>query len=103
MDAPLSAAAILYNIALGYHLHAMHTGQSQVVVQALQIYNQAFSMLYKPFFFDPNYDSIIKPIPTLVSASGRPPQMEPIMFGDHQLAKTSVNFDLTEHATVVLQ
>jgi isopenicillin N synthase-like dioxygenase len=47
-----------------------------------------------PFFFDPNYDSIIAPIDKLVKESGRPPCFEPIMYGDHLLAKTSKNFVL---------
>lgn len=45
-----------------------------------------------PFFFDPSYDAIIRPIPSLVERSGRPACFEPIMYGDHLLAKTSNNF-----------
>ena len=47
-----------------------------------------------PFFFDPNYDSQIAPIETLVKRSGQPPCFDPIMYGDHLLAKTSKNFVL---------
>lgn len=45
-----------------------------------------------PFFFDPNYDSIISPIETLVQKSDNPVLFDPIMYGDHYLAKTSKNF-----------
>ena len=45
-----------------------------------------------PFFFDPNYDSWIEPIRELVQASGRPACFQPILYGDHLLAKTSKNF-----------
>jgi isopenicillin N synthase-like dioxygenase len=45
-----------------------------------------------PFFFDPNYDSIISPIEELVRKSDRPVVFEPMMYGDHLLAKTSKNF-----------
>lgn len=45
-----------------------------------------------PFFFDPNYDSLISPIELLVAQSGQPPCFEPVMYGDHYLAKTSKNF-----------
>jgi len=46
-----------------------------------------------PFFFDPNYDAYIAPVDHLVQQSGMPPCFEqPIMFGDHLLAKTSQNF-----------
>jgi isopenicillin N synthase-like dioxygenase len=47
-----------------------------------------------PFFFDPNYDSIISPIEDLVTKSENPVLFDPIMYGDHLLAKTSKNFKL---------
>jgi isopenicillin N synthase-like dioxygenase len=47
-----------------------------------------------PFFFDPNYDSIISPIDELVAQSKNPTFFDPIMYGDHLLAKTSKNFQL---------
>lgn len=50
------------------------------------------SRLSVPFFFDPNYDSLIAPIPKLVEQSGRPACFEPILYGDHLLGKTSKNF-----------
>lgn len=50
------------------------------------------SRLSVPFFFDPNYDSLIAPIPELVEQSGRPACFEPILYGDHLLGKTSKNF-----------
>ncbi len=52
------------------------------------------SRLSVPFFFEPNYDSIIQPIPTLVKRSGLSPSFDPVMYGDHLLAKTSNNFVL---------
>ena len=45
-----------------------------------------------PFFFDPNYGSQIAPIEDLVQRSNQPPCFDPIMYGDHLLAKTSTNF-----------
>jgi isopenicillin N synthase-like dioxygenase len=45
-----------------------------------------------PFFYDPNYDSIISPIEELVQKSDTPVIFEPVMYGDHLLAKTSKNF-----------
>ncbi|KAG7359642.1 2-oxyglutarate/Fe(II) oxygenase [Nitzschia inconspicua] len=45
-----------------------------------------------PFFFDPNYDSVISPIGELVEKSKNPLLFDPIMYGDHLLAKTSKNF-----------
>jgi isopenicillin N synthase-like dioxygenase len=45
-----------------------------------------------PFFFDPNYDSIISPIHDLVRKSDSSVLFDPIMYGDHLLAKTSKNF-----------
>ncbi|KAL3909504.1 MAG: hypothetical protein SGILL_008063 [Bacillariaceae sp.] len=45
-----------------------------------------------PFFFDPNYDSIIRPIDELVNKSENRVMFEPIMYGDHYLGKTSKNF-----------
>lgn len=47
-----------------------------------------------PFFFDPSYDALIHPIDQLVQQSQRPPSFEPILYGDHLLAKTSKNFRL---------
>ena len=48
-----------------------------------------------PFFFDPSYDALIHPIQELVDQSNRPPAFEePIMYGDHLLAKTSKNFQV---------
>jgi len=52
-----------------------------------------------PFFFDPNYDSQIAPIDALVQRSNQPPCFDPIMYGDHLLAKTSKNFVLEESST----
>lgn len=45
-----------------------------------------------PFFFDPNYDSMICPIDELVQRSEKPMLFDPIMYGDHLLAKMSKNF-----------
>jgi isopenicillin N synthase-like dioxygenase len=47
-----------------------------------------------PFFFDPSYDALIHPIDELVKQSNRPPCFEPIIYGDHLLAKTSKNFQV---------
>jgi isopenicillin N synthase-like dioxygenase len=57
-----------------------------------------------PFFFDPNYDAQIGPIdqlsllPTTECSESelkrQIPRFEPIMYGDHLLAKTSKNFVL---------
>lgn len=51
-----------------------------------------------PFFFDPNYDALISPIDMLIGKSGRPACFEPIMYGDHLLAKTSKNFKIVSVA-----
>jgi isopenicillin N synthase-like dioxygenase len=45
-----------------------------------------------PFFFDPNYDAVISPIEELIAKSNRPACFEPVMYGDHLLARTSKNF-----------
>jgi isopenicillin N synthase-like dioxygenase len=52
-----------------------------------------------PFFFDPSYDALISPIDELVNRQSdhrpqRPSFDEPIMYGDHLLAKTSKNFQV---------
>jgi isopenicillin N synthase-like dioxygenase len=64
------------------------------VVQPLKSYREGprNDRISIPFFFDPNYDSIISPIDSLVQKSDSPVLFEPIMYGDHYLAKTSKNF-----------
>jgi len=47
-----------------------------------------------PFFFEPSYRAEIAPLPSCCAATGTPPRFQPIVYGDHLLAKTSTNFKL---------
>ena len=45
-----------------------------------------------PFFYEPSYDAVIRPIDELVQQSRKLPMFGPIQYGDHLLAKTTSNF-----------
>jgi len=47
-----------------------------------------------PFFFEPNYQAEIAPLPQCCTSTGQPPRFPPIVYGDHLLSKTSSNFQL---------
>ena len=49
-----------------------------------------------PFFFEPNYNAVIAPLPECCDATGKPPRFAPIVYGDHLLAKTNSNFSLKQ-------
>ncbi|KAJ3371459.1 hypothetical protein HDU91_005290 [Kappamyces sp. JEL0680] len=50
-----------------------------------------------PFFFEPNFESVIAPLPDCVALSaGRKPLYDPVMYGDHLLSKVLNNFDVGE-------
>ncbi|KAL2911176.1 hypothetical protein HK105_209363 [Polyrhizophydium stewartii] len=48
-----------------------------------------------PFFFEPNFDTVVEPLPICVERSGRPPLHKPVMYGDHLLRKVGGNFDIS--------
>jgi isopenicillin N synthase-like dioxygenase len=48
-----------------------------------------------PFFFEPSFDAVIKPLEKCVKESGKAPIYEPIMYGDHLLSKVTNNFLIT--------
>lgn len=45
-----------------------------------------------PFFFEPNFDAVVKPLRACVSRSGRPPVSEGSTYGEHLLTKVFSNF-----------
>ena len=45
-----------------------------------------------PFFFEPNYDALIAPLPSCVSDQN-PAKYGSVKYGDHLLSKVSRNFD----------
>ena len=45
-----------------------------------------------PFFFEPNYDAVIAPLPRCCELTGRSAMWPPVVYGDHLHAKTSSNF-----------
>jgi isopenicillin N synthase-like dioxygenase len=47
-----------------------------------------------PFFFEPNFDAMISPLPHCVAQTGGKALHSPVMYGDHLLSKVSNNFDL---------
>ena len=47
-----------------------------------------------PFFFEPNYDAVIKPL----FPDSNSKQVESIVYGDHLLSKTSSNFSFQERS-----
>ncbi|KAJ3323842.1 hypothetical protein HDV06_001212 [Boothiomyces sp. JEL0866] len=49
-----------------------------------------------PFFFEPNFDAIIEPLPICVEQTGGKPKYQPIMYGDHLLSKVTNNFDVSD-------
>ncbi|EGF76933.1 hypothetical protein BATDEDRAFT_36127 [Batrachochytrium dendrobatidis JAM81] len=48
-----------------------------------------------PFFFEPNFDAIIAPLPECVKMSGKPALFQPLLYGDHLLGKVNSNFDVS--------
>lgn len=44
-----------------------------------------------PFFFEPNFDTVVEPIPELLNNT--PPKYGPVIYGDHLLGKVSNNFE----------
>jgi isopenicillin N synthase-like dioxygenase len=44
-----------------------------------------------PFFFEPNYDAVVEPIPSLLN--GEAPKYPSVIYGDHLFGKVSNNFD----------
>ena len=47
-----------------------------------------------PFFFEPNYQAEIAPLPECCAFTDQPPRFPPIMYGDHLFSKTASNFKL---------
>jgi len=45
-----------------------------------------------PFFFEPNYDAVIAPLPRCCELTSRRAMWPPVVYGEHLLAKTSSNF-----------
>ncbi|KAJ3408324.1 Structural maintenance of chromosomes protein 5 [Chytridiales sp. JEL 0842] len=45
-----------------------------------------------PFFFEPNFDTVVAPLPPCVKESGGVSHHEPVMYGKHLLSKVSNNF-----------
>jgi len=46
-----------------------------------------------PFFFEPNYDAAVSPIPSCVAATGgRPITTKPVIYGEHLEGKVFSNF-----------
>ena len=52
----------------------------------------ATSRIAVPFFFEPNYDAVIAPLPQCCERSGEPARYAPVRYGDHLFSKTSTNF-----------
>ncbi|KAJ3271271.1 hypothetical protein HDV01_006943 [Terramyces sp. JEL0728] len=49
-----------------------------------------------PFFFEPNFDAVIEPLPICVEQTGGKPKYTPVMYGDHLLGKVTNNFDVSD-------
>ena len=49
-----------------------------------------------PFFYEPNFNTIVSPLTKCVQESQQPPLYKPIMYGDHLLSKVLNNFDVHE-------
>ncbi|KAI8926858.1 hypothetical protein BC831DRAFT_454729 [Entophlyctis helioformis] len=47
-----------------------------------------------PFFFEPNFDATIAPLPQCIAATGKQ-SYHPVMYGDHLLSKVTNNFDVS--------
>jgi isopenicillin N synthase-like dioxygenase len=45
-----------------------------------------------PFFFEPNFDAVVKPLASCVERSGEPPMHEGNTYGEHLMAKVFSNF-----------
>jgi isopenicillin N synthase-like dioxygenase len=45
-----------------------------------------------PFFFEPNYDAIVKPLRKCVDRTGGKELYEEVMYGDHLVGKINGNF-----------
>ena len=46
-----------------------------------------------PFFYEPCFDAVVEPIPSIVAKTGGVPLYEPVVYGIHLLKKVSNNFD----------
>jgi isopenicillin N synthase-like dioxygenase len=47
-----------------------------------------------PFFYEPNFDSVISPLPSCVAETGGSPLHKSVMYGDHLLSKVTNNFEI---------
>lgn len=45
-----------------------------------------------PFFYEPNFDAVIKPLDKCVAITGGTPKYEEKVYGDHLISKVSSNF-----------
>jgi isopenicillin N synthase-like dioxygenase len=45
-----------------------------------------------PFFFEPNFDAIVKPLKVCLDRTGGEPLYEEVMYGDHLIHKIKGNF-----------
>ncbi|KAF1977322.1 naringenin,2-oxoglutarate 3-dioxygenase [Bimuria novae-zelandiae CBS 107.79] len=48
-----------------------------------------------PFFFEPNFDAVVKPLGKCVERNGKEPMHQEITYGEHLLSKVFGNFDST--------
>ena len=45
-----------------------------------------------PFFYEPNFDALVKPLASCVERSGKPPIHEGNTYGEHLMGKVFSNF-----------
>ena len=57
-----------------------------------RVLRPARSRVSLPFFFEPSYDAVVEPLERCVELTGGGPKYGAVRYGDHLLAKTSVNF-----------
>ena len=46
-----------------------------------------------PFFFEPNYEAVVQPLPEFCPV-GQPPKYSPVRYGSHLESKVLRNFEL---------
>jgi isopenicillin N synthase-like dioxygenase len=49
-----------------------------------------------PFFYEPNFDAKIAPIPKCLDETGGHAKHAPVIYGEHLLSKVSNNFDINK-------
>ncbi|KAJ3329489.1 hypothetical protein HDU76_007804 [Blyttiomyces sp. JEL0837] len=47
-----------------------------------------------PFFYEPNFDAVVKPLPGCVQESGGVQKHSEVVYGKHLLSKVTTNFDI---------